>query len=84
MTKKPNNVVQVSEVRVEDLVEQYFSTLEQDTQKLYLLSEKGMARAVQAFVDKDDKEAISLIIQSVPTVWSNLLPAWYIYLTHCS
>lgn len=72
---KSLTVVQVSEVRVEDLVEQYFSTSEQESQKLYLLSEKGMARAVQAFVDKDDKEAIGLIIQSVPILWSNLFPA---------
>nr|XP_046245088.1 double-strand break repair protein MRE11 [Scatophagus argus] len=48
-------------LRVEDLVKQYFEAAEQTVQ-LSLLTEKGMGKAIQEFVDKDEKEAIEELI----------------------
>ncbi|XP_045604272.1 LOW QUALITY PROTEIN: double-strand break repair protein MRE11 [Procambarus clarkii] len=53
----------VSETHVEDLVEQYFASLEEQHQQLYLLTERGLAGAVRSFVEKDDKDAIKTIFQ---------------------
>nr|XP_053643704.1 double-strand break repair protein MRE11-like [Cherax quadricarinatus] len=53
----------VSETRVEDLVEQYFAGLEDQNQQLFLLTERGLASAVRSFVEKDDKDAISEIVK---------------------
>nr|XP_027228098.1 double-strand break repair protein MRE11-like [Penaeus vannamei] len=53
----------VAETRVEDLVEQYFSELQDYTQKLFLLSERGLAKGVNTFVEKDDRDAISTVFQ---------------------
>uniref|UniRef100_A0A8C4NED6 Double-strand break repair protein MRE11 n=1 Tax=Eptatretus burgeri TaxID=7764 RepID=A0A8C4NED6_EPTBU len=49
--------------RVEDLVKSYFETVEQNAQ-LSVLSERVMAVAVAEFVDKDEREAISELVQS--------------------
>ncbi|XP_042342608.1 double-strand break repair protein MRE11 [Plectropomus leopardus] len=51
----------VEGLRVEDLVKQYFEATEQ-TVKLSLLTEQGMGKAIQEFVDKDEKDAIEELI----------------------
>ncbi|XP_068173875.1 double-strand break repair protein MRE11 isoform X2 [Antennarius striatus] len=51
----------VEGLRVEHLVKQYFEAAEQTVQ-LSLLSEQGMGKAIQEFVDKDEKEAIEELI----------------------
>ncbi|KAM9358713.1 double-strand break repair protein MRE11 [Symphorus nematophorus] len=48
-------------LRVEDLVKQYFEAAEKTVQ-LSLLTEQGMGKAIQEFVDKDEKEAIEELI----------------------
>uniref|UniRef100_A0A4W6E9N7 Double-strand break repair protein n=1 Tax=Lates calcarifer TaxID=8187 RepID=A0A4W6E9N7_LATCA len=48
-------------LRVEDLVKQYFEVAEQKVQ-LSLLTEQGMGKAIQEFVDKDEKDAIQELI----------------------
>uniref|UniRef100_A0AAQ4P4B1 Double-strand break repair protein n=1 Tax=Gasterosteus aculeatus aculeatus TaxID=481459 RepID=A0AAQ4P4B1_GASAC len=48
-------------LRVEDLVKQYFAATEQTVQ-LSLLTEHGMGKALQEFVDKDEKDAIEELI----------------------
>lgn len=44
-------------------MEQYFSELQDYTQKLFLLSERGLAKGVNTFVEKDDRDAISTVFQ---------------------
>ncbi|KAG7268882.1 hypothetical protein CRUP_032989 [Coryphaenoides rupestris] len=51
----------VEGLRVEDLVKQYFEAAEQKVQ-LSLLTESGMGKAIQEFVDKDEKDAIDELI----------------------
>ncbi|KAK5868645.1 hypothetical protein PBY51_009641 [Eleginops maclovinus] len=51
----------VEGLRVEDLVKQYFEATEQNVQ-LSLLTEHGMGKAIQEFVDKDEKDAIEELI----------------------
>ncbi|KAM7399279.1 hypothetical protein PAMP_018560 [Pampus punctatissimus] len=51
----------VEGLRVEDLVKQYFEAAEQ-TAQLSLLTEQGMGKAIQEFVDKDEKNAIGELI----------------------
>uniref|UniRef100_A0A8C2Z7Z2 Double-strand break repair protein n=1 Tax=Cyclopterus lumpus TaxID=8103 RepID=A0A8C2Z7Z2_CYCLU len=51
----------VEGLRVEDLVKQYFEATEQTVQ-LSLLTEHGMGKAIQEFVDKDEKDAIEELI----------------------
>ncbi|XP_041796621.1 double-strand break repair protein MRE11 [Chelmon rostratus] len=51
----------VEGLRVEDLVKQYFEAAEQTVQ-LSLLTEQGMGKAIQEFVDKDEKDAIEELI----------------------
>ncbi|KAM7413076.1 hypothetical protein PAMA_020452 [Pampus argenteus] len=51
----------VEGLRVEDLVKQYFEAAEQTVQ-LSLLTEQGMGKAIQEFVDKDEKNAIGELI----------------------
>uniref|UniRef100_UPI0037E87FC1 double-strand break repair protein MRE11 n=1 Tax=Semicossyphus pulcher TaxID=241346 RepID=UPI0037E87FC1 len=51
----------VEGLRVEDLVKKYFETAEQTVQ-LSLLTEQGMGKAIQEFVDKDEKDAIEELI----------------------
>ncbi|KAF7663348.1 hypothetical protein LDENG_00211740 [Lucifuga dentata] len=51
----------VEGLRVEDLVKKYFEAAEQTVQ-LSLLTEQGMGKAIQEFVDKDEKEAIEELI----------------------
>ncbi|KAM6946400.1 double-strand break repair protein MRE11 [Aplochiton taeniatus] len=48
--------------RVEDLVKQYFEQAEKSVQ-LSLLTEQGMGKAVQEFVDKEEKSAIEELIK---------------------
>ncbi|CAB1426208.1 unnamed protein product [Pleuronectes platessa] len=52
----------VEGLRVEDLVKQYFEAAEQTVQ-LSLLTEQGMGKALQEFVDKDEKDAIQELIK---------------------
>ncbi|KAG7470898.1 hypothetical protein MATL_G00118740 [Megalops atlanticus] len=52
---------EVMHLRVEDLVKQYFETAEKNVQ-LSLLTEQGMGKAVQEFVDKEEKDAIEELI----------------------
>ncbi|XP_051813454.1 double-strand break repair protein MRE11 [Acanthochromis polyacanthus] len=47
----------VEGLRAEDLVKRYFEAAEQKVQ-LSLLTEQGMGKAIQEFVDKDEKDAI--------------------------
>ncbi|XP_063161946.1 double-strand break repair protein MRE11 [Candoia aspera] len=47
---------------VEDLVKQYFQTAEKKVQ-LSLLTERGMGKAVQEFVDKEEKDAIEELVK---------------------
>uniref|UniRef100_A0A3P9JZI3 Double-strand break repair protein n=1 Tax=Oryzias latipes TaxID=8090 RepID=A0A3P9JZI3_ORYLA len=54
--------VAVEGLRVEDLVKQYFEAAEQKVQ-LSLLTEQGMGKAIQEFVDKDEKDAIEELIR---------------------
>lgn len=49
-------------LRVEDLVKEYFKSAEKTVQ-LALLTERGMGAAVQEFVDKEEKEAISELVK---------------------
>ena len=60
-----NNVIftQVTEVKVEDLIQNYFANLEDEGHKLQLLTETGLARAVSSFVEKDDKDAVKFIVE---------------------
>lgn len=51
----------VEGLRVEDLVKKYFEATEQTVQ-LSLLTEQGMGKAIQEFVDKDEKDAIEELI----------------------
>ncbi|XP_070761935.1 double-strand break repair protein MRE11 isoform X2 [Enoplosus armatus] len=51
----------VEGLRVEDLVKQYFQAAEKTVQ-LSLLTEQGMGKAIQEFVDKDEKDAIEELI----------------------
>ncbi|CAG6003154.1 unnamed protein product [Menidia menidia] len=51
----------VEGLRVEDLVKQYFEAAEQKVQ-LSLLTEQGMGKAIQEFVDKDERDAIEELI----------------------
>uniref|UniRef100_A0A3Q3GLH8 Double-strand break repair protein n=1 Tax=Labrus bergylta TaxID=56723 RepID=A0A3Q3GLH8_9LABR len=51
----------VEGLRVEDLVKQYFEAAEQTVQ-LSLLTEQGMGKAIQEFVDKDEKDAVEELI----------------------
>ncbi|XP_019944009.2 double-strand break repair protein MRE11 [Paralichthys olivaceus] len=51
----------VEGLRVEDLVKQYFEAAEQTVQ-LSLLTEQGMGKAIQEFVEKDEKDAIQELI----------------------
>uniref|UniRef100_A0A667Y5L5 Double-strand break repair protein n=1 Tax=Myripristis murdjan TaxID=586833 RepID=A0A667Y5L5_9TELE len=51
----------VEGLRVEDLVKQYFEAAEQKVQ-LSLLTEQGMGKAIQEFVDKDEKDAIEELV----------------------
>uniref|UniRef100_A0A8C9TER3 Double-strand break repair protein n=1 Tax=Scleropages formosus TaxID=113540 RepID=A0A8C9TER3_SCLFO len=52
---------EVMQLRVEDLVKQYFATAEKNMQ-LSLLTEQGMGKAVQEFVDKEERDAIEELI----------------------
>lgn len=57
---------QVAESRVEDLVAAYFNELGgSNDQQLQLLTERGLAGAVTSFVDRDDKDALQIIMKSV-------------------
>ncbi|XP_033100240.1 double-strand break repair protein MRE11-like isoform X2 [Anneissia japonica] len=47
--------------RVEDLVKKYFQDADEKNQ-LSILSEKGLGKAVQEFVDKEEKEAIPELV----------------------
>uniref|UniRef100_A0A8C7GES4 MRE11 homolog A, double strand break repair nuclease n=1 Tax=Oncorhynchus kisutch TaxID=8019 RepID=A0A8C7GES4_ONCKI len=49
-------------LRVEDLVKEYFLTAEKTVQ-LSLLTEQGMGKAVQEYVDKEEKDAIEELIR---------------------
>ncbi|CAB1348227.1 unnamed protein product [Coregonus sp. 'balchen'] len=49
-------------LRVEDLVKEYFQTAEKTVQ-LSLLTEQGMGKAVQEYVDKEEKDAIEELIR---------------------
>ncbi|XP_061639082.1 double-strand break repair protein MRE11 [Phyllopteryx taeniolatus] len=51
----------VEGLRVEDLVKQYFEATEQKVQ-LSLLTSHGMGKAIQEFVEKDEKDAIDELI----------------------
>ncbi|CAL8361853.1 unnamed protein product [Merluccius merluccius] len=51
----------VEGLRVEDLVKQCFEAAEQKVQ-LSLLTESGMGKAIQEFVEKDEKDAIEELI----------------------
>nr|XP_060159913.1 double-strand break repair protein MRE11 isoform X2 [Globicephala melas] len=53
---------EVTTLRVEDLVKQYFQTAEKNVQ-LSLLTERGMGEAVQEFVDKEEKDAIEELVK---------------------
>lgn len=53
----------VTEIRIEDRVEQYFSCLEEQTQQMCLLTERGLASAVHSYVEKDDKDALKTIFE---------------------
>lgn len=48
---------------MEDIVQEYFEGLENDMHKMRLLSERGLAYAVNQFVEKDYKDAIQLIFE---------------------
>ncbi|XP_068441033.1 double-strand break repair protein MRE11 [Clinocottus analis] len=51
----------VEGLRVEDMVKEYFKATEQTVQ-LSLLTEQGMGKAIQEFVEKDEKDAIEELI----------------------
>ncbi|CAH2225464.1 double-strand break repair MRE11 isoform X1 [Pelobates cultripes] len=53
---------EMTTLRVEDLVKQYFQTAEKNVQ-LSLLTERGMGEAVQEFVDKEEKDAIEELVK---------------------
>uniref|UniRef100_A0AAR2JN96 Double-strand break repair protein MRE11 n=1 Tax=Pygocentrus nattereri TaxID=42514 RepID=A0AAR2JN96_PYGNA len=52
---------EVLQLRVEDLVKEYFQTAEKNMQ-LSLLTEQGMGKAVQEYVDKEERDAIEELI----------------------
>ncbi len=47
---------------MEDLILQYFDTME-DKSQLRLLSVRGIAQAVSNFIEKDDRDAVGLIVE---------------------
>ncbi|XP_062843975.1 double-strand break repair protein MRE11 [Trichomycterus rosablanca] len=51
----------VLQLRVEDLVKEYFQTAEKNMQ-LSLLTEQGMGKAVQEYVDKEERDAVEELI----------------------
>ncbi|XP_072524709.1 double-strand break repair protein MRE11 [Salminus brasiliensis] len=51
----------ILQLRVEDLVKEYFQTAEKNMQ-LSLLTEQGMGKAVQEYVDKEERDAIEELI----------------------
>ncbi|KAK7172260.1 hypothetical protein R3I93_004544 [Phoxinus phoxinus] len=59
LLSRPNS--EVLQLRVEDLVKEYFQTAEKNVQ-LSLLTEQGMGKAVQEFVDKEERDAIEELI----------------------
>ncbi|XP_028656339.1 double-strand break repair protein MRE11 [Erpetoichthys calabaricus] len=59
VTKPPSEGMML---RVEDLVKQYFETAEKNVQ-LSLLTERGMGKAVQEFVDKEERDAIEELVK---------------------
>ncbi|XP_072119494.1 double-strand break repair protein MRE11 [Mobula birostris] len=60
--KITNTSLEGMTLRVEDLVKQYFETAEKSIQ-LSLLTERSMGEAVQEFVDKEEKDAIDIIVK---------------------
>ncbi|CAG0883308.1 unnamed protein product [Darwinula stevensoni] len=52
---------ELSNVRVENMVEVYFAENEDPKNKLHLLTERGMSEAVLRFVEKDDRDAITVL-----------------------
>ncbi|KAG1935275.1 double-strand break repair protein MRE11 [Pimephales promelas] len=59
LLSRPNS--EILQLRVEDLVKEYFQTAEKNVQ-LSLLTEQGMGKAVQEFVDKEERDAIEELI----------------------
>lgn len=47
---------------MEDLIQQYFNTTKDEKSQLKLLGVKGIVEAVSSYIEKDNKEAISLIV----------------------
>lgn len=63
---------------MEDLVGQYFTRAE-DKSKLHLLGIKSAGAAVKAFVEKDDKDAIGVIVENQVTQLSSIIFLWLLW-----
>jgi len=62
---EPHHMDRVGEAKgssMEELIVQYFRTTEDDKAQLKLLGVKGIAQAVSNFIEKDDKDAIAIIV----------------------
>merc|ERR1719397_1443189 len=50
------------DITMDDLVEEYFNNLEDETKQMSVLSVKRMGAAVKSFINKDDKQAVEFLV----------------------
>ena len=50
------------DITMDDLVEEYFNNLEDETKQMSVLSVKRMGAAVKSFINKDDKQAVEFVV----------------------
>ena len=50
------------DITMDDLVEEYFNNLEDETKQMSVLSVKRMGAAVKSFINKDDKQAVEYLV----------------------
>merc|ERR1719234_171328 len=51
------------DITMDDLVEEYFNNLEDETKQMSVLSVKRMGAAVKSFINKDDKHAVEFLVR---------------------
>ena len=51
------------DITMDDLVEEYFNNLEDETKQMSVLSVKRMGAAVKSFINKDDKQAVEFLVR---------------------
>ena len=50
------------DITMDDLVEEYFNNLEDETKQMSVLSVKRMGAAVKSYITKDDKQAVEFLV----------------------